>query len=107
MVGELLRNESSNGWIVQKFGGTSVGKFPDKIADDIIRYGIYSSSDAYMSHTLSDRLAPSRCAQAIFARTQACCRMLRAKYGQEGYRNHKQVGLWASSVVLPQICEIF
>ncbi|KAH8908797.1 aspartate kinase [Coniochaeta sp. PMI_546] len=37
MVNELRRNESPNGWIVQKFGGTSVGKFPDKIAEDIIR----------------------------------------------------------------------
>ncbi|OIW29848.1 aspartate kinase [Coniochaeta ligniaria NRRL 30616] len=37
MANELLRNESPNGWIVQKFGGTSVGKFPDKIAEDIIR----------------------------------------------------------------------
>lgn len=34
----LLRNSSPQGWIVQKFGGTSVGKFPDKIADDIIRF---------------------------------------------------------------------
>nr|XP_036583020.1 aspartokinase [Colletotrichum truncatum]KAF6791916.1 aspartokinase [Colletotrichum truncatum] len=30
-------NTSSNGWVVQKFGGTSVGKFPDKIATDIVR----------------------------------------------------------------------
>ncbi|KAK3949324.1 Aspartate/glutamate/uridylate kinase [Pseudoneurospora amorphoporcata] len=33
----LLQNDSPNGWIVQKFGGTSVGKFPDRIAEDIIR----------------------------------------------------------------------
>jgi aspartate kinase len=26
----------ANNWIVQKFGGTSVGKFPLKIAEDII-----------------------------------------------------------------------
>ncbi|PHH89565.1 hypothetical protein CDD83_5775 [Cordyceps sp. RAO-2017] len=25
------------GWVVQKFGGTSVGKFPDKIAKDIVK----------------------------------------------------------------------
>lgn len=25
-------------WIVQKFGGTSVGKFADKIAEDIVKY---------------------------------------------------------------------
>jgi aspartate kinase len=40
MTGALLRNASPSGWIVQKFGGTSVGKFPDKIAEDIIRYAV-------------------------------------------------------------------
>ncbi|KAF4509771.1 hypothetical protein G6O67_003909 [Ophiocordyceps sinensis] len=30
-------NSSSLGWVVQKFGGTSVGKFPDKIAQDIVK----------------------------------------------------------------------
>ncbi|KAF4455246.1 Sls2 protein [Fusarium austroafricanum] len=30
-------NSPSLGWVVQKFGGTSVGKFPDKIAKDIVR----------------------------------------------------------------------
>lgn len=25
------------GWIIQKFGGTSVGKFADKIAEDVVR----------------------------------------------------------------------
>jgi len=39
MAISLLKNASTGGWIVQKFGGTSVGKFPDKIAEDIIRYG--------------------------------------------------------------------
>lgn len=38
MVHPGLKNSSENGWIVQKFGGTSVGKFPDKIAEDIVRY---------------------------------------------------------------------
>ena len=38
MAETLAKNSSSNGWVVQKFGGTSVGKFPDKIAEDIIRY---------------------------------------------------------------------
>lgn len=37
MVQALAKNTSTNGWIVQKFGGTSVGKFPDKIAENIIR----------------------------------------------------------------------
>lgn len=26
----------NNGWVVQKFGGTSVGKFPEKIVDDVV-----------------------------------------------------------------------
>ena len=34
----LVRNDdSSRKWVVQKFGGTSVGKFADKIAEDIVR----------------------------------------------------------------------
>lgn len=31
MTVALSKNVSSNGWIVQKFGGTSVGKFPDNV----------------------------------------------------------------------------
>ena len=38
MARSFLKNTGANGWIVQKFGGTSVGKFPDKIAEDIVRY---------------------------------------------------------------------
>jgi aspartate kinase len=35
---QLLRgNDSANGWVVQKFGGTSVGKFAVNIAEDIVR----------------------------------------------------------------------
>jgi hypothetical protein len=30
-------NTSQGGWIVQKFGGTSVGKFAVNIAEDIVR----------------------------------------------------------------------
>ncbi|KFZ07702.1 hypothetical protein V502_09848 [Pseudogymnoascus sp. VKM F-4520 (FW-2644)] len=32
-----IKNNSRGGWIVQKFGGTSVGKLPFNIAEDIIR----------------------------------------------------------------------
>jgi aspartate kinase len=39
MARALLNNTGNTGWIVQKFGGTSVGKFPDKIAEDIVRCG--------------------------------------------------------------------
>ncbi|PNP48373.1 hypothetical protein TGAMA5MH_00657 [Trichoderma gamsii] len=37
MVNATFDNSSDLGWVVQKFGGTSVGKFPDKIARDIVR----------------------------------------------------------------------
>ncbi|KAI5867283.1 aspartate kinase [Durotheca rogersii] len=36
-------NTSDQGWIVQKFGGTSIGKFPDIIARDIVRTGLDSN----------------------------------------------------------------
>ena len=32
------KNDSPRGWVVQKFGGTSVGKFAGNIAEDIVRY---------------------------------------------------------------------
>lgn len=31
------RNHDAKPWVVQKFGGTSVGKFADKIAEDLVR----------------------------------------------------------------------
>ncbi|KAI2463390.1 aspartate kinase [Annulohypoxylon bovei var. microspora] len=42
----LQGNTSSDGWIVQKFGGTSIGKFPDTIAEDIIRASLSSNKIA-------------------------------------------------------------
>lgn len=30
-----VKNDSPNGWVVQKFGGTSIGKFPDKVRPQI------------------------------------------------------------------------
>lgn len=38
-----FKSLSSNGWVVQKFGGTSVGKFPENIVDNIVKK--YSSSN--------------------------------------------------------------
>jgi len=32
----LQTNSFEMGWIVQKFGGTSVGKFATKIAEDVV-----------------------------------------------------------------------
>ncbi|CAN3376655.1 hypothetical protein DIURU_004443 [Diutina rugosa] len=47
------------GWVVQKFGGTSVGKFPENIVDDIVK--VYSETNrvavvcsARSSHTKSE-----------------------------------------------------
>ncbi|KAG6038328.1 hypothetical protein E4U41_004321 [Claviceps citrina] len=37
MGSSTYNNASDKGWVVQKFGGTSVGKFPDKIARDIVK----------------------------------------------------------------------
>lgn len=35
----LVRNDdNSRQWVVQKYGGTSIGKFADRIAEDIVRY---------------------------------------------------------------------
>lgn len=42
---ESRRNDSEGGWIVQKFGGTSVGKFAGNIAEDIVRYVLQPSRD--------------------------------------------------------------
>jgi hypothetical protein len=35
---ERRKNNSTAGWVVQKFGGTSVGKFAVNIAEDIVRF---------------------------------------------------------------------
>jgi aspartate kinase len=34
----LRKNDTPRGWVVQKFGGTSVGKLPANIAEDIVRW---------------------------------------------------------------------
>lgn len=36
----------NHGWVVQKFGGTSVGKFPEKIVDDVVSMYINSNKIA-------------------------------------------------------------
>ncbi|KAI1772829.1 aspartate kinase [Hypoxylon cercidicola] len=43
---DSVGNSSSGGWVVQKFGGTSVGKFPDSIAEDIVRANLNSNKIA-------------------------------------------------------------
>ncbi|ODV76984.1 aspartate kinase [Suhomyces tanzawaensis NRRL Y-17324] len=50
---------STKGWLVQKFGGTSVGKFPENIVDDIVKvfsenYRVAVVCSARSSHTKSE-----------------------------------------------------
>jgi len=42
--GKRWRNDCKAGWVVQKFGGTSVGKFAGNIAEDIVRFVEYPGS---------------------------------------------------------------
>jgi hypothetical protein len=32
---QVRKNDSGKGWVVQKFGGTSVGKFPNKVCSQL------------------------------------------------------------------------
>ena len=34
---EKQRNDSSKSWVVQKFGGTSVGKFAEEIVELVVK----------------------------------------------------------------------
>lgn len=36
-VSDLLCNDASRPWVVQKFGGTSVGKFAAEIAEQVVK----------------------------------------------------------------------
>lgn len=54
-----LNSLPSTGWVVQKFGGTSVGKFPEKICDNIIGPHLKTNKVAVVcsarsSHTKSE-----------------------------------------------------
>jgi aspartate kinase len=40
----LRKNSSPGGWVVQKFGGTSIGKFAVNIAEDIVRSVLFNVS---------------------------------------------------------------
>ncbi|KAH9904708.1 aspartate kinase [Xylariomycetidae sp. FL2044] len=46
MANKVHKNNSPQGWVVQKFGGTSVGKFPNHIAEDIVRANLGSNKIA-------------------------------------------------------------
>lgn len=47
-------NTSEKGWIVQKFGGTSVGKFPDKVRASLLFLFLVSASSACKAGTARD-----------------------------------------------------
>ena len=36
---ELLTNDATKSWTVQKFGGTGVGKFAQEIAEQVVKWG--------------------------------------------------------------------
>ena len=36
-VPDLLSNDPSKPWVIQKFGGTSVGKFAEEIAEQVVK----------------------------------------------------------------------
>jgi hypothetical protein len=79
------RNDSSRGWVVQKFGGTSVGKFAVNIAESIVRYGTWGSRK-------------SKCTEANWWQgesegEQNRCGLFGAQYWEEGRRNHEPVSL--------------
>ena len=53
-------SERHDGWIVQKFGGTSVGKFAEKIAEDVVSYFPLSDAEVKLmgrSHIKNNRIA--------------------------------------------------
>jgi len=55
----LQRNSDvDSGWIVQKFGGTSVGKFAEKIAEDVVGFASQPHSPLTpRSHMKNNRIA--------------------------------------------------
>lgn len=67
-------NDSSQGWVVQKFGGTSVGKFAVNIAEDIVRLADLNSATKqtntyYMVFFYSASLKEHRIAVVCSARS--------------------------------------
>jgi aspartokinase len=98
MVNDLARNESPNGWIVQKFGGTSVGKFPNKIAEDIIRYARHHRTDPYVrrSSLLTGQFVIV-CSGHILTSTRS------SSYAQQGVRARKPLGLLVGRFIV-QLC---
>ncbi|TDZ22461.1 Aspartate kinase FUB3 [Colletotrichum orbiculare MAFF 240422] len=60
MSTQSVANTSSNGWVVQKFGGTSVGKFPEKIATDIVRASLSQNKVVVVCSARSTGKKPSR-----------------------------------------------
>jgi aspartate kinase len=64
----LQRNlNGDNGWIVQKFGGTSVGKFAEKIAEDVLGF----ASQPHRSLTPRSHMKNNRIALVCSARSAA------------------------------------
>lgn len=70
--GDLLHNNSFKPWIVQKFGGTSVGKFADQIAGHVVRWAQTLGTRLYRTDTgvrLRSSLRDNRIAVVCSARS--------------------------------------
>ncbi|CCH60915.1 hypothetical protein TBLA_0D04180 [Henningerozyma blattae CBS 6284] len=68
----MFLSEQTN-WIVQKFGGTSVGKFPDKIVDDIIKN--YSQSQGKNVSVVCSARSTYTKAEGTTSRLLKCCEL--------------------------------
>lgn len=53
----VVRNDCPNGWVVQKFGGTSVGKFPEKVRLWRLIWSLQTQSNHSMGGTNNYGLA--------------------------------------------------
>ncbi len=70
--GDLIHNDNSKPWIVQKFGGTSVGKFADQIAGNVVRWAQTFEISMYLTEIgvlLRSSLRDNRIAVVCSARS--------------------------------------
>jgi hypothetical protein len=73
--------DKNSPWVVQKFGGTSVGKFPVNIVEDIVRYGLDVSFLIRLLISL----------QRDPQEQQSCSCVFCTKHWQKSRGNHKPV----------------
>ena len=61
----VRNNDVSKKWMVQKFGGTSIGKFADRIAEDTVRYSHTLWLPQKQIHRANYRYVPDPISEAI------------------------------------------